>query len=299
MRVLVTGADGFVGREVVGLLRAAQHEVVEFKHAAGQDITKPETIAPAMNGVQAVIHLAAVLGEESRELWGVNVGGTKNVLEAAVQERVGQFIFVSSVGVMGDVKGLVDESAPYNPKTRYERSKADAEKLVLSYQEAVPVTVVRSSFVYGAKTYWAEIARAVQKRTPLVGRGENTWQMVYVKDLADAIVFLLGRDEAIGGVFIVAGDDKPKLREVYEGIAKLLGVKPAEKRVAPWMAKIAVRIARLRGKKTLLTPALIDRLQRERNYSTEKIKALGWKPRYALGRGLGEMVAELKGSGEL
>lgn len=292
MKVLVTGSGGLLGKQVVGLLKDKKCRVIECTRSAGCDIKDADKLKGIIKGVDAVVHLAGVLDEGSGELWKVNVEGTKNVLEAAAEAKVGHFVFASTVGVMGDIEGEVDESAGLNPKTPYEKSKAEAEKLVMSYQEVLPVTVLRVALVCGPNKYWAKIIDMVEGGMPIVGSGKNHWQIVDYRDAASAFVFLLGKEDTFGEVFIVAGEEKPTLEELYRKVSSLIGGEVPEKKVGILTAKAGILLRNILGKRDVRL-AHIDRLVRERNYNTNKIKGLGWEQKYSLEQSLKDVVSGL------
>ncbi|AJF60612.1 MAG: NAD(P)-dependent oxidoreductase [Candidatus Diapherotrites archaeon] len=294
MNILVTGGRGFIGSRLARELSAKGHKVTSFDAVEGQSITSRERVQRALNGIEIVYHLAAELDESSPTLFEVNVQGTKNILEEAAKSRVSQFIYLSSTGVAGKTTGIVDETFPLKPETRYEESKAEAEKLVLAYQEALPVTVVRSALVLGPNKYWHEIIGLVRKEVPLIGNGNNYWQVVYVDDLVSALVFLLGKEESIGEVFIVAEEKPMKLRELVLLLKKQLGLKQEIKTIPAFVARIAAFAYKLFGKKTFLSTEHINRLVRERHYSIKKITAIGWKPAYSTEKAVAATVYELE-----
>ncbi|MFH1256320.1 MAG: NAD-dependent epimerase/dehydratase family protein [Candidatus Diapherotrites archaeon] len=296
MNVLVTGGNGFVGKELVKELVARRLNVFRFSKSRGQDITKKYDVENALHGIDIVFHLAAVVDESvsAEKMFEVNVKGTENLVEAAAKAKVKQFIFLSTVGVMGNIKGRANEKDAFAPATNYEKSKADAERIVLSFQEALPVTVVRAALVLGANHYWCEILKAVRKGFPVIGSGENHFQTIYVKDLAEALLLVMNKEECFGETFIAAGDDTPTLNEFYAMAQKALGAKGKVKHVPVWLAKIMGRFeeikAELFGGKPLLLPEYIERLVRERYYFTEKLKSVGWKPKYSVETALKETV---------
>lgn len=298
MNVLITGSGGFVGKRLVAALKKKGHKIKEFSREQGKDVRDAKQAGEAAKGINAVIHLAAELDENSPDLFSVNVDGTKNFLEASAKAGVGKFIHLSSCGVMGKLNGKANEKTPVNPETKYEESKAKAEKAVLSYQEIMPVMVLRSALVYGNNKYWRNIVRFIQRGFPLVGGGNNNWQMVYVDDLVSAIAFVLDREESSGEIYIIAEEGGKKLRDVYEIIYGELGIKKSVGSIPYPIAKIisyfSVLKSKLLGGKTILTPAHVKRVVRERNYSIEKIKKLGWKPKYSTEQGIKEMLKEMK-----
>lgn len=298
MNILVTGSSGFVGKLLCKELQRLQHSVRTFDIADGNDITDFAAIKGAVKGIHVVYHLAAELDENSGQLFKVNVEGTRNLLEASAKQHVQQFIFLSTAGVMGNIRKEADESAAFNPETRYEKSKMQAEKLVVDYQEMLPVTIMRSALVLGPNRYWREIVNLVARGFPLIGNGKNSWQTIYVKDLVSALLFVLGKQQCIAETFVIAGKEKPTLREVYAAIQRELGIEN-ELKTMPRLPGVLLVYAfmlksRLLGTKTVVTPVHLKRLLRERNYSTRKIEALGWKPRYSLQKALHETLGRIK-----
>ena len=283
MKILVTGSGGFVGKHLVFALKQKRHEVFGFDKSKGFDILDFEAIKKAVKGMDAVYHLAASLDEHDTRLFETNVDGTKNTLEASAKQQAGQFIFLSTVGVMGSIKGIANEKTPINPQTPYEKSKAQAEELVLSYQEVLPVTIVRSALVMGANKEWMEIIKIVKKNFPLIGNGKNFWQIIFVGDWVGALVHLLGNEKAIGETFIVAEETPKTLFELVELIKAELGMHGKIKTIPVWLGKIisyfAAIYSKITNKPTIFHPEYIDRLVRLRHYSIEKIKKTGWRPK--------------------
>ncbi|MBI2598494.1 MAG: NAD-dependent epimerase/dehydratase family protein [Candidatus Diapherotrites archaeon] len=298
MKILVTGSDGFIGKLLALELSKAGHQIIEFDSKKGNNILNTEEVKKAVMGIDAVYHLAASLREDDPNLFETNVQGTKNLLEAAETQRLHRFTYLSTAGVMGEIKGIGNEQSSQNPQTPYEKSKAEAEELVLSYQEILPITIVRSAIVMGPNNEWKEIIKMVKKNFPLIGSGKNFWQTVYAKDLVDALVFLLDKKKAVGETFIVA-EEKPKtLKELVQLIRKELEMKQEMKTIPNWLGVVfayaLLTYSKITGKKTIITPAHVQRLLRNRHYSIEKIKKLGWRPKYSTEEAVKETIAELK-----
>ncbi|MFA4855981.1 MAG: NAD-dependent epimerase/dehydratase family protein [archaeon] len=291
MRVLVTGSRGFVGRRLVKALEQKGHSVKEFDIELGNDLLDTAQCTQACNGIDAVFHLAAVLDEKSAQLEKVNVWGTENILNAAARQRCSQFIFLSTVGVNAGCKERASEKSPFAPRTQYEKSKAKAEKIVLESQEMLPITIVRSALVLGPNAYWEGIVKLVKKGFPLIGGGKQEWQTIYVDDLVSALLFVLGKKECIGETFIVAEQDRPTLRQLYEEMQKQLGIKRKIKTMPVWLAKLG---ALLNGNKGIVSCEHIDRLARKRSYDTSKINALGWKAKTTMEEAVKKTIEELK-----
>ncbi len=298
MNCLVTGSSGFIGKRLVLALRQKRHTVKEFDLSNNKSVQNKQLLAQEMQGVDIVFHLAGELDEKSPSLFESNVQGTKNAVEAAAEQHVKQFIFTSSVGVMGDIQAMADEQTPLNPKTNYEKSKAEAEKLVLSYQEVLPVTIVRPAVVAGPNKDWKKIVEMIEKNAPLIGDGSNKWQTVYVDDLVDALVFLAGNEDAFGETFIVSESTPKTLREIAEFVRKKKGMQGDLKTMPVWLARITALIAGLMGKKNFFSNEIIDRTIRLRHYSTKKINKLGWRARHSTFEALEKTIEELEQNNE-
>ncbi len=298
MRILLTGSNGFVGKYLLEALKKKKHTVVEFARASGGDILSPTSIAEKMKNIDVVIHAAGIVDEtkSAEEIHTTNVQGTQNMLAAAEKAKVGQFIFISSVGVYGDTKEKITEETTQQPITSYEKSKAEAESAVWEYQEVFPVTIVRPALVIGANAYWKSIYRIIEKRFPLIGKGENAWQMIYVKDLAEFIMECVGNEDAYNEAFICAEKEIHPLREVVDMIADAQGTKHVGS--IPRFLGVAASYlfwvqSKLTGKKNILIPAHVRRLFKHREYSIAKAMRLRWAPRYSTKEAIAETLQEL------
>ncbi len=240
-----------------------------------------------------VVHCAAILDEKNPELFKVNVEGTKNVLEAAAQNKVEQFIHVSSVGVYGQQKGLKDESTPTKPSTRYEESKLEAEKLVNNYQEVFHTTILRPAIVLGENKYWESIVKTIAKNYPLPCEGKNKWQMVSVEDVVSAIIHSIKNPDFYEETFIVAEKKPLTLQEVVEIIRENSGLKKRVIKIPVLLAKIVVELNKVFKFSELLTPEYLQRLQADRHYSIKKIESTGWKPRHESRKDLPSLVKKI------
>lgn len=310
MKVVVTGGSGFLGSRLVGRLLKEKHDVTAFcrrkepameedgvKFALG-DIRRYEDVENAVAGADIVYHLAICLDEASPDLWEINVNGTKNVIEACKKHRVKQLIYMSSSGVLGATKEPARESFPYKPGTKYERSKAEAEKLIIS--SGIPYTIIRTAIIIGPNLIWAAIFDAARKRYPIIGSGKNYWHLVHINDVADLLCAVKANRKAINEVFHIASKDSPRYIEVYKMIADALNTEMAHKHVPVALAKaaaafheLACKIRKKKPKVTLMRSS-IDRLTRNRIISTEKAKkVLGFEPKFTTKEAIEESVKYL------
>lgn len=280
MLAIVTGGRGFIGKLLCKKLKEKGFDVRDLSPPKG-DVLDKRSVENAIKGADVVFHLAAVLEEENPKMFEVNVEGTRNLLEASAKEGIKHFVFLGTVGVYGNTNGLVDEKTPMNPSTIYEKSKAAAEELVLSYQEALPVTVVRSALVLGPNKYWRKIIEMIAHNQPMPGNGENKWQLIYADDLVDALTFISLNEDTFSEVFIAAEQDAKTLRQIVEFVRTKKGLNGTLKTIPVWLAKTLASLRsifyKLVGKKVFFTPAIIDRTVRQRLYSVKKINSIGWK----------------------
>lgn len=298
MRILLTGSNGFVGKYLLETLKKKKHTVVEFSRSSGGDILNPAAINTSMKNIDIVIHAAAEIDETKpqEELFQTNVQGTKNILTAAEKNKVQQFIYLSTVGVYGNTREKLNEESPIQPLTPYEKSKAEAEKAVFEYQEVFPVTIVRPALVLGPNKYWKSIFKVVEKGFPLIGTGENAWQMVYVKDLVEFIAKCVGNEDAYGETFICAEKETHSLREVVDMISDAQGKKHVGSIpgfLGMGLSYIFLIQSKLTGKKNILIPAHVKRLFKHREYDISKAIRLGWMPRYSTKEAIQETQKEL------
>ncbi|MEM4662448.1 MAG: NAD-dependent epimerase/dehydratase family protein [Candidatus Diapherotrites archaeon] len=293
-KILVTGSSGFVGERLVKELKRVGFVVKEFDYKRGNNILNYDECKEAVKGCYAVVHCAAILDEHSPMLFSVNVDGTENIIRAACESKVDRFIFISTAGVHGDQKGTITEESPLKPETRYEKSKALAEQKVEEYQELINVTIIRPAIVLGNNEYWKKIFALVKKGFPLIGSGKNKWQIIYIDDLVDAIKFCIENDSTEGEKFIVAEDDALSLEEIYIEIRKALGLKPRVRKIPIFIGKLIAYLYIIFFRKSIVTPEHIERLVRNRCYSIDKIKSLGWKPKWDAKKGVREVAKIFK-----
>lgn len=254
-RVLVTGASGLLGREVVFALLRAGYQVRAFQRGESQiasllpehladrfdqvrgSLTDPSNLGPALAGVDGVIHLAAkvsVVGpwEEYRQ---TNLEGTRNLLEAARSAGLRRFLHTSSPSVAHAGSSLIGaDSQPASPRRargNYARSKAEAEQLALSYDaDDFWVGVLRPHLVWGpGDTQLVEriLERAAAGRLPLLNGGTAMIDTLYIDNAADAFVRGYQRLEAIRALPLVLTNAQPRpVGEIIAGMCTACSVKP-------------------------------------------------------------------------
>ena len=260
MRILVTGATGFIGGHLCKRLFAEGHEVAAFVRQTSDvarldgrvheivtgDLGNIDSLARAMANVEAVCHLAAALvaAKPTPELYrAVNVDGTRNVCNAMVQAGVKRLLYCSSVGVFGPIKTPpADESYPKQPQGDYEKTKRAAEEIVLEHMhdQSLAATVLRPAIVYGPEDTHSGIFslfRAIaRRRFRIIGGGQNRMHMLYVDNLIDAFLLALERESSIGRDYNIGDAVAPSFRAVCKAIAREQGVRFPRLGVPVWIA---------------------------------------------------------------
>jgi nucleoside-diphosphate-sugar epimerase len=305
MRILVTGASGFIGRALCVRLQQDGHEVDALVRRAGSeppgtrarlsdlgDATRmTELLAEARP--DCVVHLAAEIASQrsERKVREVNVEGTRRLLDACLalagpDPSSGPRIVFCSTVVTGDARGeLLSEQAQLPVQTPYGRSKQEGERMILS--SGLPAVVIRPSHVYGPGGWYAEelIARLRSPgRFAVVGGGENLWDVVHVDDVVSALVLALA-DAPSGSTYHVADDEPISFYDFMALTADSLGIGPPR--------RIPAALARL-----VAGSNAVDAAVRSARSSNAKIKReLGWQPRFPTAReGVPAAVAELAGA---
>ncbi len=276
------------------------------------DLRDLDAIARLVDGVDAVMHLAAVYrtaGHSDAYYEDVNVGGTERLLEASARAGVKRFVHTSTVGVHGDVKRPpADESAPFEPGDIYQRTKADAERLAADFGRArgLPVAVVRPGAIYGpGETRLLKLFRAIARgRYAIVGSGRPHYHLVYIDDLVRGFLLALERPEAAGEAFIIAGSRSVSQAELAASIAKATGgrVLPFRVPAAPlqWAGSACEALFVPLGIEPPLHRRRVDFWTKNRSFSIDKARRLlRYEPQVDVHEGIARTVAAYREAGWL
>ena len=311
VNILVTGGCGFVGRKLAEeLSKRKSYKVTVFdrnkknpipgvKYITG-NIMDPDDVRKAVENQDYVYHLAAILSEDSKMIYDVNLGGTISVLEACRKENIKKLIYISTAGVMEE-SAEADENTPYGPQTPYEKSKTMAEKTVREFQRrhGLPVTILRPALMYGPNKYWHSILRMAEKAFPIIGPGKNTWHMLYIKNLIPVLVNARTRAKK-GEIYVIADEKAYTYEEMHNIILEEMDVQKKPRHVPVWFAKLLALLYKARGKKSVLTLEHINRLIKNKNYDISKAKKeLKYKPEYDFRKGIRETIKYFRDEGLL
>ncbi|OLD59967.1 MAG: nucleoside-diphosphate sugar epimerase [Ignavibacteria bacterium 13_1_40CM_2_61_4] len=243
MRVLITGATGFIGSHLAeqlhqkgyalrclvrktSHLRWIEHLPVEYCYG---DLFDEEVLKQAVADVDYVYHVAGLTKAKTREEYFLgNHIGTKNLLDAVakVNSKLKRFILVSSLAAVGpSLNGApVNEETPYHPITAYGESKMKAEKECLKMVGRLPITIVRPPAVYGPRDRDVfEFFKAVNNGLqPMIGLRTKTVSLIYVTDLVDGIVLAGEHPAAAGKVYFISSEHYYSWKEVGEVTTRIM-----------------------------------------------------------------------------
>ncbi len=247
MQILITGGTGFIGSQlamrclekgysvrVLGqentIAESENKKLIESKGAEVilASIADKDRLFELSKEIDVVYHLAAAQHEMNvpdQKFWDVNVKGTENILEASISAGVKRFVHGSTIGVYGSMKGLINEQSPCKPDNIYGKTKLEAEKLVLSYKDKLPVVVIRIPEVYGpGDRRLLKLFKAIKKgRFLMIGNGKNMHHLIFVDDLIEGFFLSATTEKAIGKVFLLAGKEAISTNDMVAKIAEQLG----------------------------------------------------------------------------
>jgi UDP-glucose 4-epimerase len=245
---LITGGSGFIGSHVVDrlldggaarirvfdkLLRSENLRADDRVEAVEGDVTDPESLRKAVDGVDGVFHMAVLpLGptvENPRVGLDVNVVGSFNVFEVAKDAGVGKVVFSSASSVYGDTDETMDESHPLGARTMYGASKIAGEYFLRSFndQYGLPYVTLRYMNVYGPRQEGGlvmAVARRVLKGTEpsITGDGSQSFDFVHVADVAGANIAAM-ESSVDAEEFNVGSGSEASAREIAETIIEIVG----------------------------------------------------------------------------
>ena len=275
MIAVVTGASGFIGRNLVGRLRDDGYEVRVLARTGGGrppadfqtttlDLRDPQAVRAcgALDGADAVFHLAAATRARSAAAFAeANVVPTRNLLEAvAARGKETRFVLVSSQAAAGPARSLdrpvVEEDAPH-PVEDYGRSKLEAERIAASFGDRIPVTIARPCSVFGPHDRDFLRLFAMARRGVIVypGVADHWMSLLHVADVVDGLVAASREPKAAGRTYFLAAAPV-QWRALGTAIANAAGRAVRHVNVPAPLVRLAARVGDVAGAFMLDTPLL-------------------------------------------
>lgn len=308
MNCLVSGATGFIGRQLCQQLYAGGHSVTALSKHGGDlfaglsalqiDLTEAQPDDDLLHGIDIVFHLAGVAHREAddTEHEALNHRATMRLARQASAAGVGCFVFLSSVKAMGPpmAPGVRAESDLSEPEDAYGMSKRKAELDLLREfgQAPMSVVIVRPALVYGpgVKGNLRQLSRGVRRGLPRPPSG-GTRSMLALGDLVDLLCIIAQEHPAAGvHTWIACGDERYSTRDLYDLLRHALG----KDRGLGWLPRwawsaVAGMIDTVTGKPARFT---FNRLFGEEIYSSAAVQAdTSWRPRTRLQEVVGQLAA--------
>lgn len=295
MRLLVTGADGFIGARACDLLESRGHDVVRVvRNARGQgrnrrvvaDLVQLTDWSTLLLGIDTVLHLAGrahVLNEKEADaelaFQRVNVEVTRRLAASSAELGVRRLVFASSIGVNGactEGEPFREEDEP-RPQNAYARSKLDAERALLQVAgtTSLELAIVRPPLIYGpgAKGNLLRMLKLVSSGLPVPLRSlRNRRNLVSLDNLCDALALCCEAQAAAGQTFLLAEPEPRSTADIFAALYRGMG---RTSRLLPVPSPLLQAAARLVGKSDLYEK-LCGSLELD---ATKARRLLGWQPR--------------------
>jgi nucleoside-diphosphate-sugar epimerase len=264
--VVVTGAGGFIGHNLVHYLHAKGYVVSgidihapklpvyqnpdsRFRFVKG-DFRDHDVMRDLCTGADAIIHLASAHLQTSlddSEYWAVNVHSLQPLMSLAQQSGVGRFVHISSVGTYGNLAHWpANEESETHPQSIYGETKLAGEEQVAEFsaKHDFESVILRPAWVYGKGCpRTLKLYRALKKRQfIIIGDGKNMRHPIYSTDAVEALRLAMEEDDAVGKLMLLGGDRAVTTNELVESFCESLQLPPPVVRIPFWTGRVLAAV---------------------------------------------------------
>lgn len=304
-KVLITGANGFIGNQLMQYYKAQGIAAVGVDLCGNGDdiiqgdIAEPETIGEQLKDCDVVVHTAALVSNSiaDADMWRVNVQATANLVAAAEKYKVRRFVQISSIVAYGNsAEGELDETQPVHADGgSYVLTKLASEHTVLTAtaNSAMELVIIRPGDVYGPGSRpWVILPiEAINKgQFMLPAKGEGFFRPIYIDDLIRGIALAVSTKEASGEIFNLSCEGYITTKEFFSHHYSWMnkrGPLAVSTGLALFAAAAATKIANLTGGVNEASTATVVQLCTKSWFSIAKAeKILGWKPEMPFDEGM-------------
>ncbi len=315
LRLLVTGASGFIGSRLALHLQRLGTDVVFTGRNASQaerariaeladagitirlgDLREGAFVRDIVAGRNAVLHLAAAQheGHMSDDYFhSINVDATRLLLKACVASGVQRVVYGGTMGIHGAAdNGPIHEDSPADPLNVYTRTKLAAEGVVREFAPHIETVVCRIGETYGpGDLRLLKLFKAIDRnRFVMIGRGDNQRQPIYVDDLMRGLLAALVQPEAVNETILLTGSERMTTHDMVARIAQVLGQRMPRVCIPMWpvLAAAVTSHALMRpfGLRSPLQPRSLDFFRKSFVFDTTKAKTLlGVEPKVSFTEG--------------
>jgi nucleoside-diphosphate-sugar epimerase len=324
VEILITGGNGLLGRHLVRALQERGYGVrvlvLPGEDASWLDersvmlhrgdVRRPETLTAPMSGVEAVLHLAGMMGvwRPMADYYAVNVTGTENVCRAALVEAA-RVVHVSSWTVYGMALGEpVREQHPLTPfREPYAVTKAAGDMVVqrMIAEDHLPAVIVRPGTFFGPgdRLHFGRMADRLRAgKGVIVGSGDNALPFVYVSDVVQGLLLALEHERAVGQAYNITNDRPLTQKQFLHAIARETGASPPRLHVpyralyaAGYVAEVVGKVTRSR-RQPVVTRLGVKLFGTDNRHAIDKARReLGFRPKVGLDAGVRLTAAWYRG----
>ena len=323
MKILLTGATGFIGKHLVTALvnnnhgisvlvrKTSQKKEVIWLKAKGckvvvGDIFDKEILKRSLINIDIVIHLVgggdvSAYGDKGyRELYTLNVVSIKCLINAVKSHnKINKIIFLSSISAVGVYdRQIIDENTAQIPVSPHELCKAEAERVLVN--SGLPYIIIRPPAVYGPMAKYSDIlllSRITQKVhfLPILGNGNNHFPCIYVEDLVQLIIRVVNSNDS-NQVFNITHQENPTFNQLVKIIKKHSNTWAVSPHILPIFIKPFIffmeeYISKFINIYPPLTIHRLDSMTSDRLFNIDKVvKLLGYKEQYTFKQGIKKTI---------